>query len=407
MIPLKTGKIFVYILIIIFATSGIYIKALSAPETGNPQIAAESALLFELEHGQILFRKNVDTRLHVSSVNKLMTSLIALEKVKPYTKILISKNSVNVDGAILNLEVGEKYYIEDLITAVLLTPSNDAANAIAEYVGGDIDNFTALMNDKAKELKMQDTYFKNPTGLLDMEQYTTARDLYTFLRYSLKNPEFVRLYSKKGFPFSNKILTNRNKLFWSYDGVTGGKAGFNEKDKQTAITSAVRENRNLVSIVLYSPQETVWKDSTMLLDFGFKEFRRGRIVKSGDKIRTITVGDTEINLISIADIFYTHPLGDDNIDKVQFFIPDNLKPPILKDKPLGSMKYILKDGTVMDVPLFSDKELLPPKSFISRILSKFSDAKDLLYIVIILLFVEVVLVVKKVIGLINKKRFFQ
>ena len=132
------------------------------------QIAAPSAILVESQRGQVLYEKDPKMKLHISSANKIMTALITLENMKDQlnTKVTISKNAVSVEGAALNLEVGEKYSVEDLLYSVIMDSVNDSAIALAEYIGGDEKRFVELMNKKAKELQMSYTHFTNATGLL-------------------------------------------------------------------------------------------------------------------------------------------------------------------------------------------------------------------------------------------------
>jgi len=120
----------------------------------------------------------------------------------------------------------------------LLGSANDSANVLAEYIGGDEKGFVELMNKKAQELEMKDTYFTNPTGLYDEKQYTTAYDLAVLIRYALtKSSTFNEMFSAKARPWvdGTQILINSNELFWSYDGVDGGKTGYNEIDRQTQL----------------------------------------------------------------------------------------------------------------------------------------------------------------------------
>lgn len=341
-----------------------------------PDLMAESALLFDTEHGQILYEKSPDKKLHISTACKLMTALLALEKIKSGQKIPVSKDAVNTDGAILNLEAGEKYDAEDLLAAIMLTPANDAAKSLAEFVAEDTKKFVVMMNQKTKELNMTNTVFKNSTGLTDPEQYTTAKDMYLLLKYALKNPDFKRLFITKGIPFNSQSLVNSNRLIWRYEGAVGGKAGYNDKDRQSAVTLVARNNRSLVSIVLFSPGDSVWNASIDLIDYGLNNFMRGAIVNKGEKIRSAKAGAAEISFCSKEDVFYTYPYDDSNIRKVEISTSDEVKPPITKDNPLGNIIYTLKDGAVISVPLFSDKEISAPPSVFSYIKDRFKEAKS-------------------------------
>ncbi|NLF42684.1 MAG: D-alanyl-D-alanine carboxypeptidase, partial [Bacteroidales bacterium] len=228
---------FVAVLVIVFSC-----KDFAFADREPLQIAAPSAILVESQRGQVLYEKDSKKKLHISSANKIMTALITLENMKDQlnTKVTISKNAVSVEGATLNLEVGEKYSVEDLLYSVILDSVNDSAIALAEYIGGDEKGFVELMNKKAIELKMSDTHFTNATGLYNEQQYTSAYDIALLIRYAVtKYSKFQKIFSSKAWPWSNngKVLINSNELFWSYEGVDGGKTGYNDIERQTAITT--------------------------------------------------------------------------------------------------------------------------------------------------------------------------
>lgn len=399
---MKKKLIFSLLIIMIFVntcTFNAYAELLSK----IPKIEDAAAMLLEADRGQVLFKKNDGQYLHISSASKLMTALIALEKIKLDSKVTISKAAASAKGSVLNLTAGDKFSAEDLICAVMLTPANDAAVALAEYVSGDVNKFVEAMNTKAKELKMSNTRFANPTGLYDEKQYTTAEDLSAFMLYALKNPDFNRILSMKGKPINSMIVVNSNKLFWSYNGVDGGKAGYNDRDKQTAITTATRGNQRLIAIVLDSTEESIWKDSINLLDYGFNNYMTSILVSKDQVLRDIYLGDQEIGLIPARDIFYTHPVGNSFISKVSFDVPVDLKLPLHKSNPVATATYFLQDGTKIDIQLYPNREMEIPRNLLFQAVSKLKETKDLMFIVFLLLFIELMLIIRKIAGLIKKE----
>jgi len=372
-----------------------------------PDIKASSAILVESARGQVLYEKQSSRKLHISAACKIMTALVAIEKADLSSKVTISKESVDAEGSALSLEVGKKYSVEDLLYGIMLTSANDAAKALAEYVGGDINKFVVLMNNKAHELNMKDTHFANPTGLYDESQYTTAYDIALLMKYALSNPTFNRMFSIKAMPWVNgqgevKILTNQNKLFWSYDGVDGGKTGFNEKDRQTAITTATRGNMRLISIVLDSPENSVFEDSAQILDFGFDNYKTSILVSKDSPQKTIQIGDKEINLVSISDVYYTHPIGESYIKSFECTTIPDLNPPINKNSVVGTARYVLNDNTVISIDLYPDTEILPPEDFRSSIKKVITENKDIFYLLLILVFIEVILIIYNIIKFIKR-----
>ncbi|MDF2524243.1 MAG: D-alanyl-D-alanine carboxypeptidase [Clostridiales bacterium] len=367
----------------------------AAPQA--PNISADSFILVDSKRGQVLYQKISSERTHVSIASKIMTVLIAIEKSKLDSKVTISKESVKSEGANLNLVVGEKYTISDLLTAVMLSPANDASNAVAEFVGGDIENFINLMNNKAKDLNMKNTRFTNPSGLYDPVQFTTAEDIAIMMRYALSNPIFNNIFSFNAKTWESggktQVLVNSNTLFWSYDGVDGGKAGYNDKKQQAAITTATREGTRLICIVLDSPENSVFDDSIKLFDYGFSNYKTDILVRKGQALKSIAVAEQMINLISYNDVYYTFPIGDNYIKSFELIVSDKLSLPITKESLLGSAKYVLKDETVVDVDLHSDREIYPPSDIFKKISDKMAENRDIYMLLIFLVALEVILII--------------
>lgn len=378
-----------------------------------PEISAPSAMLIESSTGQLLYAKSPDTRLHISAACKLMTLLVAVENANLSSFITISSDSVSAEGSALNLEIGSKYSLDDLLHAIMLTSANDAAIAVSEHVGhGSIDEFVKMMNQTAVNLGMTNTHFANPTGLLDKNQYTTARDISLLMKYAVSLPVFDNIYSAKAHPWYNnddsKILTSPNKLFWSYEGVDGGKTGYNSKEQQTVICSATRMNMKLICIILDAPEATLYNDASAIFDYGFNNFRKSTLISKGDVVKTENFEGNDINLISQSDISYIHPLGESYIDK--FNVKSELKAPIKKNIPVGTAEYVLKDGTAVSITLYPETELTPPDDTKTIIRKKIVDNKDIFYLVIFLAAIEVILLLfntgkllKRLILLILKK----
>lgn len=359
------------------------------------EISAPSAMLIESSTGQLIYAKNPDARLHISAACKLMTILVAVENSNLSSYVTISSDSVSAEGSALNLEVGSKYALDDLLYAIMLTSANDAAIAVSEHVGhGSISEFVNMMNQTATKLGMTNTHFANPTGLLDEYQYTTARDISLLMKYAVSLPVFNKIYSAKAYPwFSNeesKILTSANKLFWSYEGIDGGKTGYNNKEQQTNICSATKMGMKLICIVLDAPEATMYDDATALFDYGFNNFRLSTLISKGDVVKTEEFEGNEINLISQSDISYIHPLGENYIDK--FNVISELKAPIKKTIPVGTAEYMLKDGTKVSITLYPESEITVPDDTITIIKKRIADNKDIFYLVIFLAAIEVILV---------------
>lgn len=385
------------------------VAALALPS--EPSIEAPSALLIELRRGQVLYSKSPEEPLHIAAASKLMTALIAIEKTEN-EMVTASKEAVNTDGAVLELSIGEKYTAQSLIYACMLSNANDAAIALAEAIGGTVDNFVKLMNDYAATLNMTNTYFSNPTGQYDENQRTTASDISRLLRHGLStNPEFERVFSTQAKPWFDEekaiMLTNLNELFWSYDGVDGGKMDFNDPKLQTVITTASRGQQQLACILLDSPSESMYSDSIKLLDHGFNDFRRDILVSKGQVLSEAEIEGHTLNLVAGADVYYTYPLGVSYIQNVApSSIESNLKLPVYKNTVLGNVKFTLVDGTVITVDLYSEVEILPEMTTFEKIKKRVMEQEEIFYIVVALAVVEVILLLVNLIKWIVKRHSY-
>ena len=373
---------------------------------GAPEIKAVSAILSETERGQVLYGKNTSEPLHIAALSKLMTILIAVESGNLGTNITISKDSVDAEGSALSLEIGEKYTLEELLYGIMLTSANDAAKAVAEHIAGDSDKFASKMNETAAKLMMKNTHFSNPTGLYDENQFTTADDILIFMNYSLKNPVFNRIFGAQMRPWSHQdgevsILTSQNKLFWSYDGVDGGKTGYNEKDRQTLISTVTQGNMRLICILLDSPADVELFDSaTAILDYGFRNYKKSILVKKNEVLKNVESKGIEIKLICNEDIYYVHPSGENYIK--EYSTKADIQLPLKKSTIAGSATYILKDNTVININLYPSEEIVPPEDFYSSAKKKILENMDIFYLVVFLLGIEAILILANIFKLFKK-----
>jgi D-alanyl-D-alanine carboxypeptidase (penicillin-binding protein 5/6) len=367
----------------------------AASKVPAPEITSPSAILVEAETGQILYEKESRTPLHISAACKIMTALVAIENADLSSNVTASADSVGSEGSGLNLEIGAKYRLLDLLYATMLTSANDAAIAIAEHVSsGKIDKFVDKMNETAAELGMKNTRFFNPTGLLDARQYTTAEDLALLIKYAIKNPTFNELFSARSRPWYGtgnrpEILTSSNQLFWSYEGIEGGKAGYNNKDQQTIVATALRTNVKLICVVLNAPEKTMYTDAATLFDYGFNNFWKSTLVSKGELLKTADLDGKPIRLVSQSDIMYMHPIGESYIK--EFTSTAELTMPLKTTIPAGTATYILNDGTEVNVSLYPETDIVPPDDTRTMIKKDIQENKDIFLLIAILLAIEAIL----------------
>ena len=198
-----------------------------------PSVSAKSAVLINAEDNGIIFSHNCNEKLPMASTTKIMTALVALENCPLDEKIIVDASAVGVEGSSVYLQKGEVLTLRQLLYALLLQSANDAATAIAVHVGGDVEGFARMMNEKAQKLGLHNTHFTNPHGLDDENHYTTAYELALVASAALKNPEFQKIVStvKTEIPKGNeaRYLVNHNRLLREYDGCIGVKTGFTRR----------------------------------------------------------------------------------------------------------------------------------------------------------------------------------
>lgn len=269
------AKLFTLILALILLTTEVPFSAQAENAEAIPSVSAHSAILIDAVNGIVLFEKQADEPLPMASTTKIMTALVALETVPIDTVITVDANAVGVEGSSIYLTEGETLTMEHLLYALLLESANDAATAIAIGVGGSVESFADLMNQKALELGLEQTHFQNPHGLDGDKHYTTARELAKITAEALKNPQFSAIVStrKTTIPHDGtegvRLLVNHNRLLREYEGAIGVKTGFTKKSGRCLVSAAQRNGAKLVAVTLNAPND--WQDHSSLLDYGFSQ----------------------------------------------------------------------------------------------------------------------------------------
>ena len=261
----------------------------SADGIKQPELISESAVLMDVETGQVLWEKNMHDKKYPASITKIMTVLLAVENLSLTDTIKMSEeavSSVSRDSSHIALDFGEELSVEDAVCAALLVSANDACNGIAEKVSGSIEKFAALMTEKAKEVGALGTNFNNANGLKDEKHYTTAYDMAKITSYAVKNETFRKYFGMSRYvmapsnkqeeerPWNNQHSMITDPKF-KYEGIVGGKAGYTTDAQYTLVTVAERDGRMLVAVVMRSPKlNDKYTDTKALLDYGFQNFTR-------------------------------------------------------------------------------------------------------------------------------------
>lgn len=260
----------VFIIIFLLFTLHCSLFTASAAE-----INSRSAVVMEASTGRILYGKNLNLKLPPASTTKLMTAMIALDRLNPADTVTISEGAAGVSPIKANFRAGERVSVETLLNAALIKSANDAAFALAEAVAGTEEKFAELMNQKAIALGMADTRFINATGLPGQGQHTTAYDLAKMLRHALRYPLVKEIINTKASRIATEngrsiFIKNSNRLLWADETVLGGKTGYTRAARHCFVCASEHGNETVIAALLGAPsRETLWKESEVLIEKGF------------------------------------------------------------------------------------------------------------------------------------------
>lgn len=356
--------------LVLAAVAPFYLAAAHAQAPVPPEIAARSYLLLDVTANQILAQKDIDTPVEPASLTKLMTAYLVFDALKAkkitLTQTLpVSPRAWKMPGSRMFIDPKMQVPVEDLIKGLIVQSGNDATVALAEGVGGTVEHFVQMMNDQAKALGMKNTVYKNPEGLPAPGHLTTARDLSILATRLLRDfPDDVRYYSIKkyrypGTPSTND--TNRNTLLFRDPTVDGLKTGHTDAAGYCMIATAKRDfpnltgGRRLLSIVLGTSGETVRaNESQKLLNWGYTAYDAVRLFDAGQPAATPRVWkgkSNELKLGRFEPIVVAVPSGTASKVTTQVVRPEPLVAPFTKNQGVGTLKVMLGDQTVTELPL--------------------------------------------------------
>ena len=239
-----------------------------------PQTGAYAYCLYCANNGEVIAAKNDAQRLPMASTTKIMTALLGLEAADIEDAAVTVTPEMYAEGSSMYLEAGQQVRLSDLVGGMLMVSGNDAANAVAQTVGGSIEGFAGMMNSRAAEMGLSDTHFVTPSGLDADGHYTTARDLAVLMAACMENERFSEIDGSKSITVDfispegkQQTYYNENKLLSRYDDCIAGKTGYTDKAGRTLVTCAERGGIRLVCATLNDPDD--WKDHEAMFDYGF------------------------------------------------------------------------------------------------------------------------------------------
>ena len=344
----------------------------SSKDTNALNLNARSCIVLDRLSKKVLYGKNETSRVKMASTTKIMTATIIIENCDLNQTVEVSKKAAGTGGSRLGLKTGDKITIRDLLYGLMLCSGNDAAIALAEAAAGSVQDFSKLMNLKAKELGLENTNFESPHGLDSDNHYTTAYELAILSDYALKNTTFFNIVGTKsctvtinGYP---KNLNNTNELLGNLNGVYGIKTGFTNGANRCLVTACKRNNMDIICVVLgCDTKKFRTSDSIKLIEYTFKNFEYVDISKKIEEefnrwklenpnyfnINKGTTNNLELLYSNLEDSIL--PIKKDEISfiNIQIYINNNFDAPIVKNDVLGRIEVTSNDILISSCDILS------------------------------------------------------
>lgn len=281
----------------------------------------EAAILMEEDTKRVLVSKNMNKKMLIASTTKIMTAVIAIESGKTNKMIEVTDKVLESYGSSIYLSIGEEMSLEDMLYGLMMQSGNDAALMIAEYLGGE-EKFVRKMNEKAKQIGMKNTVFANPHGLDEKtENYSTAYDMALLMRYANSNSIFRKITGCKKHTVKTDektyVWNNKNKLLYTYKYTTGGKTGYTKKAYRTLVTSASKEDLNLIAVTLNDGND--FDNHKKLYEYGFDNYK---MIKVFDKDK---MNLPNKKIYALDDYFYPITEKEKDLINVDYKIKDKKK----------------------------------------------------------------------------------
>ena len=378
-------KRFFIVILLIITLFNLYTLSFADSTIPNPdfQIYSSGSVLMDASTGKVLIQKDMNKQLYPASTTKILTAIIAIEKLDLSSTLTASRSAVMaIPSGYSNagIKVGESLNVNDLLEMFLIHSANEVGYIFAEEISGNIENFANLMNQKATELGCINTHFTNPSGIHDINHYSTAYDMAIIARYCMKNETFRNIVNKKSCKFSatdlypeeryfkntNSLLDPSNRYYYEY--AIGIKTGFTTQAKNCLIAGAQKNGIELIAVMLGAEatengQSGRYIDAKNLFDFGFENYEVKQFLQEGTKIAEIKIKNATketqtLNLLAKTSLSATFE-SSFNISSLNpsIKIEENITAPIAKDKILGKISYDI-DGITYETDLIAENDVI-------------------------------------------------
>ena len=325
----------------------------SNKNTNSLNLESGGAILIEQKTGQILYEHNMHEKLRPASVTKVMSLLLIMEaldsgQISLTDKIPCTEDAAGMGGSQIWLEVGEELTVDEMLKAICVVSANDCTVAMADYLCGSQEAFVQKMNERAKELGMNDTTFKNCHGIDEDGHVTSAYDIALMSRELLNNHPSIMNYTTIWMDTlrnGESELVNTNKLIRNYKGATGLKTGSTSVALYNLSASATRDGLSLIAVIMKAPTTKIrFAEAQKLLDYGFSNYQYKLIARGGDILKEVEVNKgvtPKLNLVIENDVGILVKKGEDkNVEQI-VNIDENISAPITQGQKLGEMIFTL------------------------------------------------------------------
>ena len=358
--------------------TGALATTLLAPKTVQAMgISSHCGILMDQLNGRVLYEKCGDNQMYIASITKILTALVAIENGDLEAWVEISDNTIRQVGSSLYLTLGDEMKLIDLLYGLMLRSGNDSAMAIAEFVGGDEEGFVEMMNEKAKEIGMVNSIFQNPSGL-DETTYnlSTAHDMALIMQYAMNNPIFREIAGTQTHRATSKdgktyAWTNKHKLITGfYEPAIAGKTGFTKQARRTLVTSATRDELELIVVTLKAGDD--WNDHMNLFEYGFNNYEVRQIVEVGE----LNLSTSQKNSYEIEErLFVNRPVyltvKSDDSDNVRTNLM--LEETNAEDERVGTLQVIMNDEIQEEVGVYRLLTVeVPEQSWLDKVFGWFT-----------------------------------
>ncbi len=363
-------------------------------DVGDWEVEAKAALLIDPETGELLYARNIHDKLYPASLTKVMTALLVLEAIEAGTltmdTVLVASEAavgdIPNDASSAGIVVGEELTVEQLLHCILVVSANEACNILAEGVCGNVDDFVALMNERAAQLGCENTHFMTTNGLHSVDHYTTAWDLHLITMEAMKHEVFLRICNTKfcevpptnmrkdsrRYSTTNHLISTARQRHYLYEGASGVKTGYTSAAGSCLIATAKRSGRSLLCVVLGGDRisrgdgvvdDWAFSETVKLFDYGFDGFHRAVILETSELIDEVSVTlSQEQNTVKVhpaesIERLIPSDIGPEDIERTITLYADSVEAPVTKGDVLGEITLSYNGTVYATVQLLADESV--------------------------------------------------